>query len=147
MTSSVTIEHTLPRAADYKALRDSAGWGEISLETAQRVLQNSQHGVTAYLGDAAVGMARLIGDGVLNLYIQDVVIAPDYRGQGIGKLLMNSLIEDMRNSISLDCSIGLMAAKGQEGFYSSFSFIPRPNKDYGAGMFAKLADITDGTLS
>ena len=89
-------------------------------------------------------MARIIGDGVLNAYIQDVIIAPDYRGQGVGRAVIQALITDMRNSIPEDCTIGLLAAAGQEGFYSSFSFITRPDKDYGAGMFAKLQNLTDG---
>jgi len=147
MALTLTIEHDLPKPETFKALRDSAGWGEISLRQAQLVLGNSLHGVTAYNGKTAIGMARIIGDGVLNTYIQDVVIAPDYRSKGVGKAIMQALITDMRNSIPADCTIGLLAAAGQEAFYSSFSFITRPNKDYGAGMFIRLADITDGTTS
>jgi len=147
MKLAFTIDHDLPNAETFKALRDSAGWGDINLEQAQQVLGNSLHGVTAYSGKTAIGMARVIGDGVINSYIQDVVIVPDYRGKGVGKAMIQALISDMRNSIPLDCTIGLLAATGQEGFYSSFSFISRPDTDYGAGMFAKLADLTDGTTS
>lgn len=145
MNPNFTIEHNLPSAAAFKALRDVAGWGDINLKQAQQVLGNSLHGVTAYDGETAIGMARLIGDGVINAYIQDVVIAPEYRGQGVGKAVMEALIGDMRKSIPAKCTIGLLAASGQEGFYSSFSFMTRPDKDYGAGMFAKLADITHRT--
>jgi len=147
MTPAFTITHELPNAAAFKALRDTAGWGDISLGKAQLVLANSLHGVTAYDGETAIGMARVIGDGVINAYIQDVIITPDYRGKGIGKAIMLALISDMKKSIPADCTIGLLAAKGQEGFYTSFSFITRPNTDYDAGMFAQLAKLTDGTLS
>lgn len=147
MRTAFTIEHALPNVAAFKALRDTAGWSHISLVEAQQALANSLHGVTAYDGEKAIGMARIIGDGVINAYIQDVVIAPDYRGQGVGKAVMLALIVDMQQSIPAECTIGLLAAKGQEGFYSSFSFITRPNTDYGAGMFAKLANLADGTLS
>ncbi len=147
MTLAFTIKHDLPSAAAFKALRDMAGWGDISLGKAQHVLANSLHGVTAYDGETPIGMARVIGDGILNTYIQDVVIVPNYRGQGIGKALIHALITDMKNSIPGDCTTGLLATKGQEGFYSSFSFITRPDTDYGAGMFAKLADLKDGTTS
>lgn len=144
MSPNFTIIHDVPSAEAFKTLRDSAGWGDIRLGQARQVLANSLHGVTVYDGKTAIGMARVIGDGVINAYIQDVVIAPDYRGQGVGKAVMQALIADMRNSIPEDCTIGLMAAAGQDGFYSSFSFIPRPDKDYGAGMFAKLQNLTDG---
>ena len=147
MTTAFTIKYGLPSAEAFKALRDMAGWGDISLGEAQRALANSLHGITAYDRETAIGMARVIGDGVINAYIQDVVIAPDYRDQGVGKAIILALIADMRQSIPADCTIGLLSAKGQEGFYSSFSFITRPDKDYGAGMFAKLADLKGGTLS
>jgi len=103
MNSAFTIRHDLPSAEAFKSLRNMAGWGDISLRQAQQVIGNSLHGITAYDRDMAIGMARIIGDGVINTYIQDAV--------------------------------------------SSFSFLTRPDKDYGAGMFAKLADLTDGTLS
>jgi len=111
MTLSFTIKHDLPSAADFKTLRDLAGWGDISLRKAQQVLANSLHGVTAYDGETAIGMARVIGDGVINSYIQDVVIAPDYRGQGVGKALISALITDMRQSIPPDCTIRSLGGK------------------------------------
>lgn len=147
MIHNVTIKHELPSPVAFKALRDIAGWGDISLGQAQQVLANSLHGIIAYDGKIAIGMARVIGDGVLNTYIQDVIIAPNYRGKGIGKAVIQALISDMKKSMPNDCTIGLLAAKNQEGFYSSFSFITRPDTDYGAGMFAKLEDIKYRTTS
>lgn len=147
MPPNIIIISELPDAHSFKALRDIAGWGEVNLDQARLALINSLFGVSAFSGGQLIGMARIIGDGVINAYIQDVVIAPDYRGQGIGKAVMQTLIADMRHILPTDCTIGLMAATGQEGFYKSFRFIPRPNTDYGAGMFAKLANLTDGTNS
>jgi GNAT superfamily N-acetyltransferase len=147
MSQALRIEHRLPSAAEFKALRDTAGWGEISLSKAQKALAYSLHGNTAYDGTVAVGMARLLGDGVMNAYIQDVVVAPPYRGRAIGRTLISSLIKDMQGFIPADCGIGLMAAHGCEAFYSSFGFIHRPNNVYGAGMFAKLSDLKSGTQS
>lgn len=147
MNTEFTLQHALPKAEAFKALRDSAGWGDISMTQARQVLGKTRLGVTVYDGEMAIGMARAIGDGVLNLYIQDVVVAPDYQGKGVGKTLISALISDMRISIAENCTVGLLAAAGQEQFYSSFSFITRPDKDYGAGMFAKLQNLTDGTSS
>jgi len=147
MNTAFSLQHTLPNAESFKALRDSAGWGDVSLNQSQLVIDSSLHGITAYDNNDPIGMARIIGDGVLNAYIQDVVIAPKYRRQGVGKAIMKALIADMQKLLPPNCTIGLLAASGQEGFYSSFSFIIRPDTDYGAGMFAKLANLTDGTSS
>jgi len=72
-------------------------------------------------GDTAIGMARVIGDGVINAYIQDVIIAPDYRGKGVGKAVMQALISQMRHNLPTNCTIGLMAAKEQDDFEISRS--------------------------
>lgn len=37
--------------------------------------------------------------------------------------------------------------QAEHALAQSFRFIPRPDTDYGAGMFATLADLTDGTPS
>ncbi|MEP3890120.1 MAG: GNAT family N-acetyltransferase [Hellea sp.] len=147
MAADFTIKLAMPPPEAFKALRDSAGWGDISITQAQQSLKNTRLGITAYNGETPIGMARLIGDGVLNVYIQDVVVAPQYQGQGVGKAVISTLISRMQNTLPEDCTVGLLAASGQEGFYSSFSFITRPDKDYGAGMFAKLQNLTDGTSS
>ena len=147
MSPAITLTSKPPVTKAFKALRDSAGWGEISLAQAELALAQSLASVSAYKNGRLIAMARLIGDGVLNAYIQDVVVAENHRGQGIGRAILTWLIVDMRRDLPLSCTIGLMAAKGQEGFYQSFRFIPRPDTDYGAGMFATLADLTDGTLA
>ena len=147
MNTAFTLEHAMPTPEAFKALRDSAGWGDIGLAQARQILDNTRLGVTAYDGKMAIGMARVIGDGVINVYIQDVVIAPHYQGKGVGRAVISALISGMRASIPENCTIGLLAAAGQEQFYSSFRFITRPDKDYGAGMFAKLQNLTDGISS
>ena len=89
-----------------------------------------------------IGMARIIGDGVLNLYIQDVIIAKAYRRQKLGTLILNHLITLLHNKFPADCTIGLMAAKGQTQFYNQFGFETRPNNDVDAGMSAALRDLS-----
>ncbi len=42
-----------------------------------------------------VGMARAVSDGCSDAYIQDVVVARDFRGRGIGARLERRLIEEL----------------------------------------------------
>jgi len=42
--------------------------------------------------DKAVGMGRLISDGVSDAYIQDLVVLPEYRDSGIGRELVKKLL-------------------------------------------------------
>ena len=70
----------------------------------------------------AIGMGRIISDGVSDAYIQDFIILPKYRRQGIGKQLLNFLLEHcMSKGIQW---IGLIAEPGQESFYSPMGFKP-----------------------
>jgi len=74
----------------------------------------------------AIGMGRIISDGISDAYIQDFVVLPKYRRQGIGKQLLNFLLEHCLAKGIL--WIGLIAEPGQESFYSSLGF--KPMKDH-----------------
>jgi len=81
-------------------------------------------------------MARLLSDGGYVQYIADVVVHPDYQGYGIGKTMINKIMEYINQGLedgdkALIC---LMAAKEKEPFYKKFGLEERPNDDYGAGM-------------
>ncbi|MBP2132891.1 ribosomal protein S18 acetylase RimI-like enzyme [Methanomicrobium sp. W14] len=68
----------------------------------------------------AVGMGRIISDGVSDGYIQDLVIKKDFRSKGIGRKLLNSLVEEARSG-GLTW-IGLIAEPDTENFYKSEGF-------------------------
>ncbi len=68
----------------------------------------------------AIGMGRLISDGVSDAYIQDLVIMNDFRGLGLGKKLVNYLINHCKSK-NINW-IGLISEPGQDGFYSDLGF-------------------------
>lgn len=68
----------------------------------------------------AVGMGRTISDGVSDAYIQDVVVFPDRRGEGIGKCIISELVKFARGS-GLSW-IGLIAERDTMGFYEPLGF-------------------------
>lgn len=74
----------------------------------------------------AIGMGRIISDGASDAYIQDFIVLPKYRSQGIGKQLLNFLLEHCLAKGIL--WIGLIAEPGQEDFYLSLDF--KPMKDH-----------------
>ena len=57
---------------DYYELRASVGWNNFSREQAVNALKNSYYTVTAYDKDTAIGMGRVVGDGIY-LTIVDIV--------------------------------------------------------------------------
>ena len=92
----------------------------------------------AFEGEQLAGFGRVVGDGHLYFYIQDLIVAPTYRGRGVGKQIMERLIEEIKNRATSGAMIGLMSAHGKEAFYEKFGFIVRPNDVFGAGMIRLL---------
>jgi ribosomal protein S18 acetylase RimI-like enzyme len=67
-----------------------------------------------------IGMARVISDGCSDAYIQDVVVLPPYRGQGIGCELIRRLTEFcVARKIAW---IGLIAEPGTRKFYEELGY-------------------------
>jgi GNAT superfamily N-acetyltransferase len=85
---------------------------------------------------AEVGMGRLVGDGYLYFYVQDVIVEPKYQGLGIGKEIMTYISRYIETNglPGTSVTVGLMSAMGKEGFYEKLGFTARPNEGYGAGM-------------
>lgn len=120
---------------DYNRLRSSVGWNRIKSERAEKGLANSVCFV-AYEDETAIGLARLITDGGYVAAIYDVIVQPEYQKKGIGKALMNLVMEYISNTLEEgeNQMICLFAAKGKEAFYKKYGFQERPNETLGAGM-------------
>lgn len=75
---------------------------------------------------SAVGMGRVLSDGVSDGYIQDIAVLPVYRRRGVGKKIVAFLLRECR-ARGLEW-IGLIAEPGSEQFYLRLGF--RPMKGY-----------------
>lgn len=68
----------------------------------------------------AIGMGRVISDGVSDAYIQDIVVLEAWRGNGIGVRLVKILLEHCIRERLL--WIGLVAKPGMRSFYTPLGF-------------------------
>ncbi|MGB4235926.1 MAG: GNAT family N-acetyltransferase [Methanoregulaceae archaeon] len=76
---------------------------------------------TAGNNGPAVGMGRVISDGVSDAYIQYLVVIPEYRGMGVGRTIVRALL---RFCFSRRIYwIALIAEPGTEDFYSGIGFV------------------------
>lgn len=76
-------------------LYNSAGWVNYTrhprmLETAYK---NSLLALAAYEDDRLVGMIRVVGDGASVVFVQDLLVLPEYRRRGIGRRLLEKVID------------------------------------------------------
>jgi len=70
----------------------------------------------------AIGMGRVLSDGVSDAYIQDLVVLPDFRKKGLGREIALALIRQCAGAgISW---ISLIAEPGTELFYRPLGFHP-----------------------
>jgi len=125
---------------DFQELRTAVGWFKAHPVLAERSVNGTLYSVCAYVEGKTVGMARVIGDGGMTLYVQDVIVLPEYQGQGIGKKLMVFIMNYIRSSAPVGSvvQVSLMASKGKEVFYERFDFVSRPNEKQGAGMQQRI---------
>ena len=121
---------------EYLELRKKVGWCEFPLEEAAAGINNSYMVLCARDNGRAVGVMRLLWDGGYIAFLSDVMVDPEYQGRGIGKVLIESSIQKIKNDIKpgYKVKLNLMAAKGKEAFYEKFGFSCRPNDKVGAGM-------------
>lgn len=121
---------------EYRELRKSVGWGELCKEQAQGCVDGADYVVKYTVKDRVVGAARVFWDKGYIAYISDVMVRPEYQGNGIGKGLVNKCIEYVDNQLKPDwrIKIVLLASKNNEDFYTRMGFAIRPNEKYGPGM-------------
>ncbi len=121
---------------EYLELRRKVGWCLFPVEEAKAGIDNAYLVICARDGEKAVGVVRLLWDGGYIAMLSDVIVDPEYQGQGIGRFLVESTIRRMKDDMKpgYKVKLNLMAAKGKEPFYEKFGFVQRPNENLGAGM-------------
>ncbi len=132
----ITYIQRTPTADEFNMLTEAVGWGKRINEIVEEALSNTLCSICAYDGEKLIGYGRIIGDKTIFLYIQDVMVIPEYQGKKIGTGIMNTLLEKINEykKVNPEIRTYLGASKGRESFYERFGFISRPNDDLGAGM-------------
>lgn len=90
----VTITDQKPTMPEVLALYKSVGWSMYTRDPArlERALTHSLTVLSAYEGKQLVGLIRAVGDGETILFIQDLLVLPEYQRRGIGKQLIKALL-------------------------------------------------------
>lgn len=118
----------LPSLEQYWALFQTTGWYAsmpITPEDLIRAVANSSFWIAVYDGNRLVGFGRVVTDGVLHAMIYDLIVHPEYQGQGIGSKVLAQLVDRCLQLGVLD--IQLFCAQGKRAFYEKRGFAPRPD--------------------
>ena len=103
----------------YRFLSEESYWAnKRTLEQTKTAIENSIcFGV--YLGDKQVGFARVITDKATFAYVGDVFVLQEFRGSGIGKMLMEAMLS---HSELQSLRRWVLATKDAHGLYEQFGF-------------------------
>ena len=124
----------------YLLLREKVGWVGLSRNQARKAIDNCLYNVCAYMDGEPVAMGRVVGDGAVISYIQDLVVIPSAQKEGIGSAVLDCLIQYVKDITEegTRMMLCLMCAKGREEFYIKHGFTPRPTDELGPGMITYI---------
>ena len=117
----------VPETEKFMGLFLTTGWNDsyqLSEVELDRALKNSWYTYSVYDADQLIGFGRIICDGIVHALILDLIVLPEYQGEGIGKMILNKLVDKCKMHEVRD--IQLFSAKGKEGFYKKSGFTQRP---------------------
>lgn len=138
MSNYEVLLNTFPTLDEYIYLCSSVGWENfMNFEVAETSIRNSVFSVIVKENHNIIGMGRVVGDGAVYFYIQDIVVHPEHQGKGIGENIMSALMTYLQENAPDKAFIGLFASKGKEAFYERYDF-----KDYSPNMTGMFKVIT-----
>ena len=90
------LQHTKVIALDaLEQLYNSVGWTRYTEDMTflAAAIASSDHVVMAWDGDRLAGLARCVSDDVSIVYLQEMLVDPDYQKQGLGRALTEDCLE------------------------------------------------------
>lgn len=112
----VTVEDVLP-------LYEAVGWTNYTQKPTmlEAAYTNSLHIIGAFNDDEKlIGVLRGVGDGASILFIQDILVTPEYQHHGIGTKLLQMTLEKYKNIYQIQLATD--DSKKTVSFYESNGF-------------------------
>lgn len=119
----------------YFALREAVGWKNFCREQAESAISTCYFSVVIQDKETDIAMGRVIGDGMY-FTIVDVIVRPEYQGQGIGTMIVQRILKHIEERLSIGgrASIQLISEIGKEEFYLKQGFKLIPHEYCGSAL-------------
>lgn len=122
MSGIELTNHDLPTKEELVALYDSVGWSTYTKdpERLYDAVSRSLRVVCARDDGRLIGLARLVGDGLTIVYLQDILVDPAHHRRGVGRKLFTEVLEpyaDVRQQVLITDD-----EPGQRHFYEAMGF-------------------------
>ena len=97
------MDYNITEYMDYNeqeilSLYESVGWDNYT-KNPQMLKEAYLHSLriyAAYVDNKPVGIVRVVGDGSSVVFVQDLLVSPEYQRQGIGTALLKAIMEEYR---------------------------------------------------
>ncbi|MCM3163968.1 GNAT family N-acetyltransferase [Metabacillus litoralis] len=118
----------LPSFEQFVSLHEASGLikskkGTYTREQLYQAAENSWYHISIYDQEQLIAFGRMISDGVYQALICDVMVDPSYQKQGLGKKIIEALLQKCKDSGIQ--SVQLFSAKGKQQFYKKLGFEER----------------------
>ena len=104
-------------------LYESVGWTNYTQkpQMLNEAYLQSLKCYAAYVGNKLVGIIRVVGDGASVVFVQDLLVYPQYHRQGIGTALLKKIMEEYNGVYQLH----LLTENTEKtiAFYKSLGFL------------------------
>lgn len=128
-------EYAVYKEAEILGLYTSVGWTNYTdnPEMLRNAYINSLKIYGAYVDGKLVGIIRAVGDGFSVIFIQDLLVHPDFQRNGIGTLLLKRMLKEYENVYQMH----LITEDSEKtiSFYKSLGFTD--NGDVNCKAFSK----------
>ena len=111
------------REEEILPLYASVGWTAYTdcPETLQRGFAHSLLTLAAYEDSHLVGLIRTVGDGNTIIFVQDILVYPEYQRSGVGRALLQAILD--RYSHVRQIELATDNTPETIGFYRSMGFV------------------------
>jgi len=116
------LTREIPGNQEYRALRTAAGLSLMTEEGAALGLPASWCSVCVRHDGELIGMGRVVGDGGLFLFVVDIAVAPAWQGKGLGRRIMQALMDEVHARAPVRTMVGLIADGTAHELYAKFGF-------------------------
>ncbi len=112
------------------------GWTNYleRIDTLQQAYRDSLCVLGAYDSDQLVGVIRAVGDGQTIVFVQDIIVLPEYQRKGIGTELLKTLMDKYKDVYQMELLTD--NTEKTNAFYRSVGFTA--SDDMGCVAFIRM---------
>ncbi|WP_080873391.1 GNAT family N-acetyltransferase [Oceanobacillus timonensis] len=122
MNECYQIKYKIPSIEAFNQLRVEAGLSNKEKEAIKIGLPNTLFAVTIYDDNKLIGMGRVVGDGAIVFHVVDIVVKPSYQGKGLGKRVMQEIVNYLDSHTYKGSYVSLIADIPADKLYEKFGF-------------------------